>query len=101
MEIERFAEITQNVIEGTPFEEYIPTLCLPKQNKIMALEGIPEEEEPNLRQISLDWALKSAEEGEEFLVAFRDGPRHFRIIRRFEGEMREALFSACRNENGA
>jgi hypothetical protein len=94
MEIAQFSEMTQNVIEGTPFEEYIPTLCLPEQNKVMALEGIPEEEESNLRQISLDWAVECANDEEEFLVAFRDGPEHFRIIRRFQGALSEALFPA-------
>ena len=96
MEINDFAEITQKVIEGTPFENYIPTLCLPARGQINALEGIPPEEEPNLREIALDWAVKSTDAEEEFLVAFRDGPSHFRIIRRFKGELREALFPAQR-----
>lgn len=94
MEIPEFAEITYQVLKDTPIEVYIPTLCLPEQGMIQALQGIPAEEEANLREISLDWALKTADETEEFLVAFRDGPGHFRIIRRFEGEIREALFPA-------
>ena len=94
MEITDFAEITQNVIDGTPFEDYIPTLCLPTRNQIQALEGIPPEEEQNLREIALDWAVDVAEADEEFLVAFRDGPAHFRIIRRFQGKIHEALFPA-------
>ncbi len=92
MEITDFAAITQNVIDGTPFEDYIPTLCLPARSQIQALEGIPAEEEQNLREIVLDWATKAADVDEEFLVAFRDGSSHFRIIRRFRGEVREALF---------
>lgn len=98
MEIAHFAEITQTVIEGIPFEAYIPTLCLPERGQILALAGIPAEEEANLRQISLDWALEFAEGGEELLVAFRDGPRHFRVIRRSQGEVREALFPAFKHE---
>lgn len=94
MEIADFAEITQNVIKGAPFEDYIPTLCLPARSQIKALQGVPAEEEQNIRAIVLDWANDSAEPDEEFLVAFRDGPSHFRIIRRFEGEFREALFPA-------
>ena len=96
MEIRDFAEITQNVIDGAPFDEYIPTLCLPARNQILALEGIPTDEEQNVRQIALDWAANKAQAEEEFLVAFRDGPRHFRIIRRFQGEIREGLFPAHR-----
>jgi len=94
MEIADFAEMTYTVLEGTPFEAYIPTLCLPEKSAVHALQGIPPEEEQNLREIALDWALKSTGENEEFLVAFRDGPAHFRIIRRFNGEIREALFPA-------
>lgn len=74
----------------------MPTLCLPEQSKVMALEGIPKEEESNLRQISLDWAIQCAKDEEEFLVAFREGPEHFRIIRRFQGALSEALYPAYR-----
>ena len=96
MEIVEFAEITYHVLEGTRFEDYIPTLCLPGQGAIHGLQGIPAEEEDNLREISLEWAVNSSDDKEEFLVAFRDGPAHFRIIRRFNGEIREALFPAVR-----
>jgi hypothetical protein len=96
MEIGEFAEITYRVLEGTRFEDYIPTLCLPGQDAIHGLQGIPPEEENNLREISIEWAINSTDEHEEFLVAFRDGPAHFRIVRRFEGETREALFPAVR-----
>ncbi|MFT3870217.1 MAG: hypothetical protein QM715_17345 [Nibricoccus sp.] len=95
MEIADFARITYNVLDGTPFDDYIPTLCLPAQSKLLALEGIPKEE-ANVREIVFDWACRTAVNGEEFLVAFRDGTAHFRIIRRFEGEIREALYPAKR-----
>jgi hypothetical protein len=94
MKIAEFADMTYGVLEGTPFDEYIPTLFLPGRRAVHALEGVPASEEENLRAISLDWALKSADETEEFLVAFRDGPGHFRIIHRVGGEIREALFPA-------
>ena len=97
MEIADFAEMTYVVLQDTPIEDYIPTLCLPEKNTVHALQGIPAEEEKNLREISLDWALNATDEKEEFLVAFRDGPEHFRIIRRFNGELREALFPAKKN----
>jgi hypothetical protein len=94
MEIIDFANMTYGVLADTPFEDYIPTLCLPDPEslKIHALEGIPKEEEENMRTIVLDWAENTAKNGEEFLVAFRDGDAHFRVIRRFKGEIREALF---------
>lgn len=94
MTITEFAEITYGAIEGEPFEEYVPTLCLPGRNKIKALQGIPKEEESSIREIALDWATNSADAGEEFLVAFREGPAHFRIIRRSDGKFEEGLFPA-------
>lgn len=101
MEILEFATITQDVIVGTPIENYIPTLCLPAQGQIHALRGIPEDQEQNVREIVLDWATNSAGADEEFLVAFRDGPAHFRVIRRFQGEFREALFPAKKPASGS
>jgi hypothetical protein len=94
MEITEFAEVTYQVLKDTPIDVYIPTLCLPEQGMIQALQGIPDDQEDNLREISLDWATNTAGETEEFLVAFRDGPGHFRVIRRFDGEIHEALFPA-------
>jgi hypothetical protein len=92
MEIAAFAEITYSVLEDTPLEKYIPTLCLPARGEIQALQGIPDEEEDRIREISLEWAQKTAGESEEFLVAFRDGPGYFRVIRRSEGKLQEALY---------
>ncbi len=92
MEIAAFAEITYHVLEETPLKDYIPTLCLPVRGQIQALQGIPEEEEGRVREIALDWAQTTAREEEEFLVAFRDGDEYFRIIRRSDGKLQEALY---------
>lgn len=92
MEISAFADITYQVLQDTPLEGYIPTLCLPERAQILALSGIPPEEEPRLREISLEWAESTAKDGEEFLVAFRDGDGYFRVIRRAEGKLQEALY---------
>jgi hypothetical protein len=96
MEIAAFAEITYGVLEDTPLESYLPTLCLPSRSQIQALRGIPAEEEQRVREIALDWAQTTAGENEEFLVAFRDGPGYFRIIRRSEGKLQEALYPGRR-----
>jgi hypothetical protein len=97
MEIADFAEITYQVLQDTPLESYIPTLCLPAHSQIQALRGVPpEEEEKRIREIALEWAESSASENEEFLVAFRDGAGYFRIIRRSEGMLREALYPGRR-----
>ena len=92
MDIPAFAEITYSVLKDTPLKDYIPTLCLPERSAILALQGIPEEEEPRIRDIALDWAESTATEGEEYLVAYRDGDGYFRIIRRHEGLLKEALY---------
>ena len=98
MDVETFAEITYRVLEETPLEKYIPTLCLPERGQIHALQGIPDEQEDNLREIALDWAESTAGQEEEFLVAFRDGHGYFRIIRRADGELREALFPGAKTD---
>jgi hypothetical protein len=92
MEIAAFAEITYRVLQDTPLEKYIPTLCLPERSQIRAMSGVPDEEEDRIREIALEWAVSTALEKEEFLVAFRDGDSYFRIIRRSDGELHEALF---------
>lgn len=98
MEIAAFAEITYGVLEDTPLKLYIPTLCLPARSQIQALQGIPEEEEDRTREIALEWAESTARADEEFLVAFRDGDGYFRIIRRSDGKLQEALYPERRND---
>ena len=92
MDIAAFAEITYQVLRTTPLESYIPTLCLPEQGAIHALQGVPPEEEIRIREIALNWAESTAAENEEFLVAYRDGDGYFRIIRRCDGKLQEALY---------
>lgn len=93
MEIDAFAQITYRVLRSTPFEEYQPTLCLPERKNILTLSGIPKEKEDQIREISLSWANQKAKAEEEYLIAYREGAKHFRIIRRFHGKFEEALYS--------
>jgi hypothetical protein len=97
MEITAFAEMTYEVLKETPLDRYIPTLCLPERGHILALQGVPDEEEARLREIALEWAEATAKTGEEFLVAFRDGDGYFRVIRRAEGAIKEALYPGRKN----
>ncbi len=97
MEIQDFADVTYQVLRDTPLEKYIPTLCLPERGEIHALQGVPAKEEDRIRDHALSWAQSTARDGEEFLVAFRDGEKFFRIIRRADGELREALFPGLKN----
>lgn len=92
MEITVFAEMTYGVLQDTPLDKFIPSLFLPERREIRALSDIPAGQESNVREIALQWAELTAKPGEEYLIAFRDGERFFRIIRRCQGELREALY---------
>jgi hypothetical protein len=92
MDISAFAEITYGVLKTTPLAEFVPTLCLPEKRKMIALEGVPPEQENDLRSLLIDWAQSKAGPEEVFLLVFRDGDRHFRIVRRFEGQFTDALY---------
>jgi hypothetical protein len=92
MRLEDFAEITQRVIRKDGFDGFLPTLCLPEQKHITVLEGVPDEKQPEIRSISLEWARRKAGEQEEFLLAFREDEASFRIIRSFRGEICERVF---------
>ena len=91
MRLEDFAEITQRVIRKDGFDGFLPTLCLPEQKHITVLEGVPDEKQPEIRSISLEWARRKAGE-QEFLVAFREDGVSFRVIRSFRGELDERVF---------
>jgi hypothetical protein len=92
MEIADFAEITYGLLDTTPLRDFRPVVCLVDRYHIAALEGVPKDKEDEVREIGLRWAESKAKEGEEFLLVFRDGPAHFRIIRRVDGKLHEALF---------
>jgi hypothetical protein len=91
MDITAFAEITYRVLEKTPLSEFLPTLCLPARRQILSLSGVPKDE-ADVRQVALDWAESKTETDEEFLVAFRDSEHHFRIVRRADGSIDDALY---------
>ena len=75
-----FAAITRRVIARDGFEGYLPTALYPSRKHIVVLEGIPEVE--NVETVALEWALSNAVGDEEFLVAFKVSPTHFKVIRR-------------------
>ena len=67
----------------------------------MVLEGVPEEEQPHIREIALAWARDKAQGDEEFLLAFKEDPDHFRIIRSCSRQDEEKLFKVETAEPGA
>ena len=79
MTLDEFAATTQRVIASDGFDEFQPTACYPDRREIKALAGFPPDLEPEVPVLA--WAARSASEGEEFLVAFKTDPKHFRVVR--------------------
>jgi hypothetical protein len=80
MTLDEFAETTRRVVERDGFDEYQPTLIFPARRHIMTLAGLPPDIEPESPVLS--WASESAQDDEEFLVAFKTDATHFKVIRR-------------------
>jgi len=87
-----FAAITRRVIARDGFEGYLPTALYPERKHIVVLEGAPEERD--LEAIALEFALANSLGTEEFLVAFKVSPTHFKVIRRNGLHYEADLFSA-------
>ncbi len=84
MNIERFAEITKKIISENGIEEFIPTICLPEQGQIVALEDISED--ADFENEVFEYALSKANsDEEEVLFVFRSGPKEFTILQRKNG----------------
>ena len=77
---DEFAETTRRVVARDGFDEYQPTVIFPERQQIMTLAGLPPDIEPESPVLS--WASQSAQNDEEFLVAFKTDSTHFKIIRR-------------------
>jgi hypothetical protein len=84
MTLDQFAEMTRRVIADQGFDEFQPTACFPERRHVKSLAGLPDDIDPE--QPVLEWAMNSADENEEFLVAFKIGDNHFRVVRPENGE---------------
>jgi hypothetical protein len=92
MTLNEFSEITKQVIARDGLENYHPTVCYPARREIKVLTGVPPA--VDLETAVLNWAAKSIQPNEEFLVAFRlDGTR-FKIIRRVGPYSEDDIYSA-------
>ncbi|MBK9006153.1 MAG: hypothetical protein IPM31_04080 [Anaerolineae bacterium] len=69
MDIAEFRSITMTVIRESGIADYIPTLILPAEGVVMALEGIPSDisHEDAARQ----WIRENGYESAEYFLAFR------------------------------
>jgi hypothetical protein len=90
--VEHFATITRRIIAQDGFDDYLPTAVYPDRNVVVVLEGAPEG--GDLEAIAVNWAAEGAIGNEEFLVAFKVGPRHFKVIRRHPGGEEAEVFEA-------
>ncbi len=90
MDINDFAEMTQEVIASDGFEGYLPTLILPQRMVISALEGIPDG--VDVEQAALEWAAKIAKAGEEYLLAYKINDHQFRVVRSDGSALTQADF---------
>lgn len=79
MTLDEFAKLTQHVISDKGFDDYMPTACYPARSHFVVMSGLPPNVEPE--PAVLHWAAQKAAKNEEFLVAFKIDPAHFKVIR--------------------
>ena len=91
--IEEFARITKKTIARDGFEGYLPTALYPDRRYVAVLEGIPADSD--LASIAVEWAVKEAVDGEDFLVAFKVGQGKFKVVWRHSGGQEEQVFDAA------
>jgi hypothetical protein len=80
MTLDDFCETVRLIISQEGYAAFLPTACYPTRREIKVLTGLPPSIDPE--KPVLDWASKSAQKNEEFLVAFKVDAGHFKIIRR-------------------
>ena len=87
--LEKFITMTQNVILEDGFEDYLPTLLLLDQHKVVVLEA--ELDGDNHESAVYDWIADRVTAQESFLVAFKVDPHHFKVFGRLDGVSQERL----------
>jgi hypothetical protein len=69
MDIAEFRSITMTVIQDSGIIKYIPTLILPSEGVVMALQGIPDD--INHEDAARQWIRDSGYESMEYFLAFK------------------------------
>jgi hypothetical protein len=87
--LEQFIAMTHNVINEDGFEDYLPTLLLPDQRKVVVLEA--ELDGDNQESAVYDWVANRVSGQESFLVAFKVDSNHFKVFGRLDGVSQERL----------
>jgi hypothetical protein len=89
MLLDEWVSMTRRVVLRDGFDDFLPVACFPGRHEVRVLEGLPAESEPEAAV--LKWAEGLAMQGEEFLVAFKLDPRHFKVLRWSEGSEETAI----------
>jgi len=90
MTLDEFATLTRRVIAEDGFDDYAPTAVYPDRRHLQVLTGLPGTEDTE--KAALEWAAKDAQNGEEYLVAFKVGSDRFKIVRRIGPFSEDEIF---------
>ena len=77
MDIAEFRSITMTVIQDSGIAKYIPTLILPSEGVVMALEGIPDD--MSHEEAARQWIRDSGYESLEYFLAFKVSDEEIRL----------------------
>jgi hypothetical protein len=90
MLLTQFVSMTQLMVQRDGFDDFLPVAVFPERQEVRVLEGAPTDADPE--GTALGWAEGLAKPGEEYLVAFKVGLRHFKAVRRGEGAKESGVF---------
>jgi len=93
MTLDEFSIVTRRIISNQGFEDFLPTACYPLRRHVQTLVDLAKDINPE--EPTLTWASKAAQDGEEFLVAFKIDATHFKVIRRIGSYSEDELYSVA------
>ncbi len=85
MTIDDFIGMTQRIIAQDGFEDFLPTLVLPDSQQVAVLEGVPVTVTVNVETAARNWADRKAGAGEDYFLACKSDPAHFKVVARVKG----------------
>jgi hypothetical protein len=84
MTIDDFIAMTRRIIAKDGFDDYMPTLVLPDRQHVAVLEGVPPD--VDVEVAAKEWAGRKTEPDEDYFLAFKLDPAHFKVIARSNGK---------------
>jgi hypothetical protein len=90
--IDQFVQMTQRIIAGHGFEDYLPTLLLPDEGNVVVMESDFEmsDHEPQARA----WLAERVAPGQNFLAAFKVSETQFKVVGVMAGTAIERVYTA-------